>query len=784
MAYFEPTKTEFISSGSQLLDCVLGGGWAVGRVINLVGDRSSGKCCRNAYSITENGLELIDRIGSNLPSGLTDKVYNLAVNDTTTAQSSHFWKETVDHTIKIVTKHGYELEATPDHKIKIWTKKCEFAMKKFADLEEGDVAVISKSPNYRKTDYFKIDFNPKRIPYNYETQVRVPQYVDEKLGYLLGLLVADGNIVNDKAIHFSNEQPWFEEKLTQYLKDVFNIEHSNNHQLGSHQISSVQLNEFIRWLIELGERPFTARYKYIPRCILESPKSVQAAFLRALISCDSDWQQISIDYTTASETLAQDVHILLLNFGVVASRIPKTVKGYEDHTYWGIAIPSLYVNKFMTEIGSDKVPNKTSKATYHSDYEIFPFLIEKMEADRDELREKLGWSINGRITHPEFLNKGIKYFPRLKLNSYTHAQRPIITKYLSMLEPFEDYYNADYYKDLLKLENYHFDFIETIEHKYEKVEVYDYHIPDTHLFWSNGFISHNTLLAIEASVNLLMAYPDAYIWYVDAEAAFDESYVTGLGIPVEKFKFIPAETMEDVHNMLDEKITNANSKNHGMIIIDSYDALSDEKEKERGIEEGSYRTDKVRMLGEFFRRNVTRLEKKNITTIVVNQVRDVLTSRFPMKTKTGGNTLNHNASQIVWLSEVSKNEKTVNGIKRISGLTVKAKCTKNKVGMPFRECQFDILLGYGVDDLTSNLHWLKEINKPYIHAEKVLNTDAIITNFVKKVMSEDYNDFLKIRTDVATKVKTEWDIIEEGFRPLAKKYVGLVETKPEEKINE
>lgn len=35
--------TPFISSGSTLLDCVLGGGWAEGRVANIVGDKSAGK---------------------------------------------------------------------------------------------------------------------------------------------------------------------------------------------------------------------------------------------------------------------------------------------------------------------------------------------------------------------------------------------------------------------------------------------------------------------------------------------------------------------------------------------------------------------------------------------------------------------------------------------------------------------------------------------------------------------------------------------------------------------
>jgi len=38
-----PPAVEFITSGSLLLDLILGGGWAVGRVANIVGDASSGK---------------------------------------------------------------------------------------------------------------------------------------------------------------------------------------------------------------------------------------------------------------------------------------------------------------------------------------------------------------------------------------------------------------------------------------------------------------------------------------------------------------------------------------------------------------------------------------------------------------------------------------------------------------------------------------------------------------------------------------------------------------------
>lgn len=41
--YFSEPRTEVFSSGCTLLDCALGGGWAYGRIANLIGDKSTGK---------------------------------------------------------------------------------------------------------------------------------------------------------------------------------------------------------------------------------------------------------------------------------------------------------------------------------------------------------------------------------------------------------------------------------------------------------------------------------------------------------------------------------------------------------------------------------------------------------------------------------------------------------------------------------------------------------------------------------------------------------------------
>ncbi len=41
--YFPNDKIQFISTGCTILDCTLGGGWALGRIANIVGDRSTAK---------------------------------------------------------------------------------------------------------------------------------------------------------------------------------------------------------------------------------------------------------------------------------------------------------------------------------------------------------------------------------------------------------------------------------------------------------------------------------------------------------------------------------------------------------------------------------------------------------------------------------------------------------------------------------------------------------------------------------------------------------------------
>src|SRR5260370_36692879 len=51
--YFTSSKPHsFVKSGCTLLDCALGGGWVLGRVVNIVGDKSTAKTALAVEALT------------------------------------------------------------------------------------------------------------------------------------------------------------------------------------------------------------------------------------------------------------------------------------------------------------------------------------------------------------------------------------------------------------------------------------------------------------------------------------------------------------------------------------------------------------------------------------------------------------------------------------------------------------------------------------------------------------------------------------------------------------
>ncbi len=281
-----------------------------------------------------------------------------------------------------------------------------------------------------------------------------------------------------------------------------------------------------------------------------------------------------------------------------------------------------------------------------------------------------------------------------------------------------------------------------------------------------------TALATEAVINFLQRYDDGAAAYIDVEEAFDESYSREMGMPVEDVDFGDPDnrvsTVEDLYRNLNDFLTERkNDDRPGIYVVDSLDALSDEASLNRDISDGSYDMTKQKQLGKLFHDFIRRIGKQRVLLIIVSQVRENIGVKFGEKyRRSGGKALDFYASQFLWLHHKGIVKKIRKKVERATGIKVIAKCKKNKVGLPFRQCEFEFLFGYGINDVGANLAWLKSVG----HLDKVDLTVKELDNFLTELEKTGQTEFEQERAFIAKQTRKTWAEIETTFLPTRQKY--------------
>lgn len=281
--------------------------------------------------------------------------------------------------------------------------------------------------------------------------------------------------------------------------------------------------------------------------------------------------------------------------------------------------------------------------------------------------------------------------------------------------------------------------------------------------------SGKTLLAIEAAANFAMKYPKGKIRYREAEAAFMPAYAGALGMPVDRVDFgQPLDTVEDLFADLQKVASGARYPE--LYILDSLDALSDRAEMEREMDEGTYGATKAKNLSQLFRRSVRLIEQSHVTFMIISQVRSKVGISFGRNTtRSGGRALDFYASQVLYINTTNLEKKTVRGETRPVGVNVHARVDKNKIGLPFREADFQIIFGYGVDSTGAALDWLKSI-KALEDVGLPKNTkDEDLKVIKKQYMSAGRDPDISVE-EIEAAVARRWYEIEEKFLPTRRKY--------------
>lgn len=274
-----------------------------------------------------------------------------------------------------------------------------------------------------------------------------------------------------------------------------------------------------------------------------------------------------------------------------------------------------------------------------------------------------------------------------------------------------------------------------------------------------------TLFAIEAAANFVRKFPEGQVFYKEREGAFDRDYARTVGLPEERLELDEdIATTEAFWHFTEDEIKK-DTKQERLIILDSLDSLSDEKEMKRDVGDASYGMAKGKLMSEGFRKTAAPMRQMNISMIIVSQIRDK-TNAMPFGKqveRAGGHALDFYASQCLWLYEKGKIKKKIGDLERIIGIDVWARVEKNKVGWPWRDCDFPMIFGYGVDDIKAGLKWLS-IASPATLKEIV--PEMTKENYLRHITKVDRNSFNEIL------IRT-WEEVDKQFRPTTTKYGNL-----------
>ena len=143
-----------------------------------------------------------------------------------------------------------------------------------------------------------------------------------------------------------------------------------------------------------------------------------------------------------------------------------------------------------------------------------------------------------------------------------------------------------------------------------------------------------------------------------------------------------------------------------VIGVDTFTALPSLKEEARGLDQNSFNMERAKSMSGGFRKWLKHIGRTDTTIVAVDHIRKKTGVMFgPDWTTSGGLAMQQYASTRIFLAHAGaiKNKNDIE-----IGIWVRAKCVKNKLAPPFREVKFAVLFDYGVDDIRSNLEWLKE----------------------------------------------------------------------------
>jgi len=460
----------------------------MGKVVVAAG-AGSGKCIKGDSLVrTGKGLISIGEFGQGLDVGKAASCNEQLFGIDGVEASSNIYRDGLCKTIKVTTSRGYTIEGTASHPILV-LRDAKPEWVKLGVVAEEDFICIDRRPGLFPAEPFRV-VHPKRTRMHFNTQI--PEELTPQVASLLGYIVSEGCV--RVGVHCNTNIATKDPDQLDLYRDSFrgiitNFRETPDKRNGVININFTRLAD-IHALMDFGLTSAKAHEKEIPLGILQSPRNVVVAFLRALFDGDGEASSNTVGYASASYVLAHQVQVLLLSFGIVSKLKfkPNRCKGC-----WNVFITGDNLRTFVREIGFNLV-RKQHLAEASLD-----------KASNTNIDTIPGLAGLCRTIHDECKAKGDAHWNDPKHGRhrcYWEGDRnPPVDGLREFLDVFK--VNSPAWEKLNQLtkEPWFYDPVDTIEEG--EAEVYDFVVPGTHSFSADGFICHNTSTLVATIANLV-----------------------------------------------------------------------------------------------------------------------------------------------------------------------------------------------------------------------------------------------------------------------------------------
>ena len=452
-----------------------------------IGPAGTGKCiAENSLVLTNQGMIEIGELCKNsefdkfTPAAF--KIHGLRGVE----NAAFIYNGGESETLKFRTRFGFQIETTPEHPLLTINTDGNIGWKRADELRSGDFVALQRGQKMfgSKTE---IEFNYKARENDKSSKPVAVNRLDREFAYIIGLLVGDGCLTCKNRVLLSSKD---ESVMTAFYDFAA--------RLGLHAFANGDKNfviassQLYQMLLELGLSDGKAATKSIPKAILTAPEETVAAFLSGLFDADGTVEKRdgNIVLSSISEKLISQVQIVLLNFGIVSINSPKrgTYQG-KPHFSFILTISGEEAEKFDRLIGFrlERKKARRFKRTNNLNIDVVPFLSSHLNA-------AVKSATLSRAEHKQFWDYRIE------------RRRPSYAKLAELLDILQTKQAQSdslfYLKEILEKKLL---FLEIKQIEKSRAKVFDLNVPGSHSFTGNGFVNHNSFLAVAMAVQSLFA---------------------------------------------------------------------------------------------------------------------------------------------------------------------------------------------------------------------------------------------------------------------------------------